>query len=332
MEKDKKKEGLLPEDGASEEVTRMTREEALEYMGLPVDCDKEALENRFWQLSKKYGTMCGDYAEQKIADLSAAYDIATGNRDLREEAAKARANEKQFLGKTKSEWKNYVSYTWKYYVAGVVALVATVFLIYTFFFKPSDDCGIISIGNFAHTEEYYDGIVRELGFKHPNLMTYNYVTVNKEGQQPDIYENQAATTSLYSGANVLVTDKATMPYFFEYFTDCSALYKSLESELPAGKYAKITPMYMSEKEYQKMINEYRRSHGYDLSGKDADLSSYSDAKIMTGLLIEDAEMIKKLGYTNYWQDQPASLVFGINVLSKDQDESKMIITAVLKSL
>ena len=53
---------------------------------------------------------------------------------------------------------------------------------------------------------------------------------------------------------------------------------------------------------------------------------------MTGLLIEDAEMIKKLGYTNYWQDQPASLVFGINVLSKDQDESKMIITAVLKSL
>jgi hypothetical protein len=46
---------------------------------------------------------------------------------------------------------------------------------------------------------------------------------------------------------------------------------------------------------------------FDLSGKDADLSSYSDAKIMTGLLIEDAEMIKKLGYTNYWQDQPASL-------------------------
>ena len=70
----------------------------------------------------------------------------------------------------------------------------------------------------------------------------------------------------------------------------------------------------------------------DLSDKQADLSSYSDAKIMTGLLIEDEEMIKKLGYTNYWQDQPASLVFGINVLSKDQDESKMIITAVLKSL
>lgn len=328
----KKKASILPEDGASEEIKKMTREEALEYLGLPADSDKETLENRFWQLSKNYRTMRGDEAEQKMADLSAAYDIATGNRDLREEAAKARANEKQFLGKTKSEWKNYVSYTWKYYLGGLVAVIASIFLIYTFFFKPVDDVGIISIGNFAHTEDYYDKIVRENGYKHPNLLTYNYVTVNDEGQEPDIYENQAATTSLYSGAHVLVTDKAAMPYFFEYFTDCSELYKSLADVLPADKYAKITPLYMSEKEYQKMIIEYRRSHGYDLSDKQADLSSYSDAKIMTGLLIEDEEMIKKLGYTNYWQKQPASVVFSINVMSKDLDESKLIITAVLKSL
>ena len=105
MGADNKKTGILPEDGASEEIVKMTREEALDYLGLPADADKEAVENRFWQLSKKYRTMRGDESEQKMSDLSAAYDIATGNRDIREEAAKARANEKQFLGKTKSEWK-----------------------------------------------------------------------------------------------------------------------------------------------------------------------------------------------------------------------------------
>ena len=332
MGTDNKKTGILPEDGASEEIVKMTREEALDYLGLTADADKEAIENRFWQLSKKYRTMRGDESEQKMSDLSAAYDIATGNRDIREEAAKARANEKQFLGKTKSEWKNYVSYTWKYYVAGLVALAVTVFLIYTFFFKPREDCGIISIGNFDHVEKYYDGVVRELGFKYPNLVSFCYVAVNDEGQEADIYTNQAATTSLYSGANVLVTDKAAMPYFFEYFTDCTKLYESLAKELPADKYAKITPVYMTEKDYRKLIIEYRRSKGYDLSEDQIDLSSYSDAKIMTGLMIEDEDFIKKLGYTNYWHKQPATLVFGINVMSKDQDVSAAVITAVLKGL
>ncbi len=332
MDNGNKKAGILPEDGASEKVTKMTREEAIEFLGLPADADKEAIENRFWQLSKKYRVMRGDEAEQKMADLSAAYDIATGNRDLREQAAEARSHEKQFMGKTKAEWKNYVSYTWKYYVAAVVAVIVSAFLIYTFFFKPRQDCGIISIGNFEHTEEYYDKIVRELGHKYPNLMTYNYVVVNDEGQDEDIFTNQASITSLYSGANVLVTDKATMPYFFDYFTDCTKLYESLEKTLPEETYKKLTPMYMSEKEYRKLIADYRRSKGYDLSDKEADLSNYSDAKIMVGLLIEDEDMVRKLGYTNYWKKQPATVVIGINVLSKDQDESAAIITAMLKGL
>lgn len=332
MAAEKNKTGKLPEDGASEEIRKMTREEAMEYLGLPQDADKETLEKRFWQLSKNYRLLKGDDAEQKMADLSAAYDIATGSRDLREQAAEARNHEKKFLGKTKDEWKNYVSYTWKYYVAAVVAIIASAFLIYNFFFKQRVDCGIISIGNFEHTEDYYDGVVRELGFKQPNLLTFCYVAVNDEGQEADMFTNQAAVTNLYSGANVLVTDKASMPYFFEYFTDCSALYKSLESVLPKEKYEKITPVYMSEREYKKLVTEYRRSKGYDLSENEADLSSFSDAKIMTGLLIEDKEMVRKLGYTNYWHNKPDSVVFGINVMSRDQDASAAIITAALKGL
>ena len=332
METDKKKAVLSPEDGASENIVAMSREEALAYMDLPEDADQTAIENRFWQLSKKYRSMRGDDAEQKMNDLSAAYDIATGTRDQREKAAQERANEKQFLGKTKSEWKTYVSYTWKYYVMGVVVIIASAFLIYNFFFKPREDVGIVSIGNFELNPEYYDGVVRSLGFRYPGITYYSYVAVNEEGQEADLFTNQAAVASLYSGTHVLVTDSAANPYFFEYVTDCTDLYETLKKTLPQEKFDKITPVYMSERDYKEMITEFRRSKGYDLSETQEDLSAYSDAKIMIGLKIEDEAMIKKLGYTNYWRKRPASAVFGITVMSRSQDDSKAIITAVLQGL
>ena len=332
MESEDRKKENADTKATSAQIASMTKEEALEYMSLPADADKEALENRFWQLSKKYRSMKGDEAEQKLADLSAAYDIAAGNRDMRVQAEEARAHEKKFLGKTKDEWKTYVSYTWKYYVGAVILIIVSASLIWNFFFKPREDCGIISIGNFENAPGYYDGVVKDLGFKYPNLSTFCYVAVSEKDQQADSYTNQAAVATLYSGANVIVTDQAAMPYFFEYLTDCTNLYRSLEKILPAEKFAKIKPVYLSEREYKKKIVEYRKSKGMELSDTSVDLSAYSDAKIMTGLMIEDADMIKKLGYTNYWPDKPATVIFGINVLSRDQDESARIITAVLQGL
>ena len=217
-------------------------------------------------------------------------------------------------------------------LGAIVLIIVTASLVWNFFFKPREDCGIISIGNFDNNPQYYDGVVKEIGFKYPNLSTFCYVAVSEKDQQADSYTNQAAVATLYSGANVIVTDQSAMPYFFEYLTDCSDLYKNLEQTLPADKYAKIKPLYMSEREYKKLIVEYRIGKGMELADTNVDLSTFSDAKIMTGLLIEDADMIKKLGYTNYWPDKPATVVFGINVLSRDQDESKRIITAVLQDL
>lgn len=332
MATDKEKKSINPEEGASEQVANMTREEALKFLGLPEDADSEAIDKRFWQLSKNLRTSRGDDAEQKLTDLSAAYDIATGNRDKREEAEEARAKEKKFLNKTKAEWKNYVSYTWKYYVAAVVFILGTVFVINSLFFKPSVDCGIISIGNFELSDEYYKEITKKLGYNNPSILTYCYIAVNDEGQQADLFTNQAAVTTLYSGTNVLVTDKAASPYFFEYYTDCTSLYESLKGALPEETYAKITPVYMSEREYKKLITEFGRSKGYDMSTAEVDYSSFSDQKIMIGFLIEDEEIVKKLGYTSYWKNQPASVVIGMNVLSKDQNDSASLITAMLLSL
>ena len=41
-------------DGNGLDLTKMTREEALAYMGLSSDADRKAIDDRFWQMSKKY--------------------------------------------------------------------------------------------------------------------------------------------------------------------------------------------------------------------------------------------------------------------------------------
>ena len=73
-----------------------------------------------------------------------------------------------------------------------------------------------------------------------------------------------------------MTDSSASPYFFEYLSDCTSLYETLKKTLPKEKFDKLTPVYMSEREYKKLITEFRRSKGYDLSDTPVDYSDYSD--------------------------------------------------------
>ena len=60
MDSEEKKIDTAVAGITGEQIASMTKEEALEFLGLPADADKEALENRFWQLSKKYRSLKGD--------------------------------------------------------------------------------------------------------------------------------------------------------------------------------------------------------------------------------------------------------------------------------
>ena len=95
----------------SSDISSMTREEALEYMGLPANANDFMIDEKFWKLSKNIRGDNSAEGKQKIADLSAAYDIATGARDERVMKAQQREREKKFLGKTGDEWRTYFSYT-----------------------------------------------------------------------------------------------------------------------------------------------------------------------------------------------------------------------------
>ena len=87
----------------SSDIVSMTREQALEYLGLPANANDFMIDEKFWKLSKQYRGDNSPEGKQKIADLSAAYDIATGRRDERVQKAQQREMERKYFGKTGDE-------------------------------------------------------------------------------------------------------------------------------------------------------------------------------------------------------------------------------------
>ena len=96
----------------SSDIVSMTREQALEYLGLPANANDFMIDEKFWKLSKNIRGDNTPEGKQKIADLSAAYDIATGRRDERVHKAEQREQARKIFGKTGDEWRTYFSYTW----------------------------------------------------------------------------------------------------------------------------------------------------------------------------------------------------------------------------
>ena len=316
---------------ASEEVSGMTKAQALEYMGLKPDANDFLIDEKYWQLSKRYRSEEGDNG-QKLADLTAAYDIATGRRDSREEALKIRENSKKFLGKTGAEWKNHFAYTWYLYILGIVLIIAGCNLFYNIFIKPRYDCGIVSIGHFDITDDtYFDTILTDrLDFDNPYISYVNVVVPNDQGETGTAYEDQSATTALLTRPNIIVTDSHTAPYYYDQLVDLSDLYIRLAGILSASDYAKITPVYCSENQFHHLSDNYVEGLFIGEEG-DSDENNYSTKQVMIGLMIEEADIIEQMGYDTLWDDAP-NLVFCIYNDSRSYSDSVDILVEILSTL
>jgi len=170
--------GNIPSEG----ILDMTVEDAKEYMGLAADANDFAVDEKFWQLSKRYEAE-GD--EQKLTDLSAVYNIATGRRDAAEAAAKAYAAEKKYFGKTKDDWKNFFSYNWLKMVIIAIVAIAAGNLIYSVFFADRYDCYVVSVGNFEVDGEVVERILEEYGYSKPYVNAATVVVPNDEDKIRD---------------------------------------------------------------------------------------------------------------------------------------------------
>ena len=320
------------ESGPSPEILAMTKKQAREYMGLPSDANDYLIDEKFWQLSKRYRKANDPESIQKLNDLSAAYDIATGRRDQRAKAEKIREQKKKFLGKTSDEWKNYFSYTWYKYLIGLIILVSAINIGYNMIVKPRTDSGIVSIGHFILEGDYYETLLTEkMDYKNPYVNCVDYVVPNDQGEVNGAYSEQMATACFYCYPNVVVFDIETYPYYYEYLVDMSDIYEELRAELSPEAFSKITPVYCSEVDYMELLNEYNIKNGIEDSVVE-DLSGYSSEQIMIGLMVRDEDFYRRLGYQNCWPKTAPSLVFTVYDQSRDLAASKEMILLIFSDL
>ena len=328
---------MMIANGCGEEVDpgirSMTVKQALEYMDLPENANDFAIDERFWVLSKQLRGDNSPEGKRKMAELSEAYDIASGRRDERVAKEQQREAERKFLGKTGDEWRTYLSYTWYKYLIAIVLIVLAGNLIYTVFMRPGYDSGYLSIGHFEYETDYVERfLTSRLGFKNPMVSIVDIVVPNDQGQSQKAYADQTASTLLLSCPNVLVFDEATMPYYYSELADVSSVYQYLRENLTPDQFSMLVPVYMSERDAAQVLIDYDREYGAEPDIEQVDLSDYDDTSVMVGILLKDEAAVTALGYHNLWPDYEPSLVFSVYTQTMDYVDSETIIMQLLRSV
>lgn len=310
---------------------KMSVKEALAFMGLPSDANTYAIDEKFWQMSKNIRHEGGDDCDAKLDELSEVYDIASGRRGSRDRALAARNRKKQFFGKTAGEWKTHFSYAWPKYVAIIVIILVAGNLIYNMFIKPKVDSGIVSIGHFSYTGEYYEKLLMEdMGYKNAYVNTADVVVPNDEGMASGAYAEQSADSMLIAQPNLLITDSLTTPYYFSACVDMTETYEFLKANLTESKFSKLEPMYLSEREYYYMVMKNDEATGFVDPSLAENIAIYNPNPIMIGIKVEDPEYMEAMGYDCYWQNKSVRLVFTIYSESRSYEESQQVLLRLLR--
>ena len=321
---------LKKEVHTSAGIEEMTRQQAIEYLGLPADADNAAIDDKFYQLTKRYRKSDDEDAEQKLADLSAVYNIASGRRDEEKAREIEHDQAKKYFGKTKEDWQTFFGYHWIKFVFGAGIILFIISLI-NFFFSGGTSCTVISFGNFGHNSYYMTSALELYGYSNPYVASVTYVVPNTEGQENSAYASQTLAAFFSADPNVIVTDEMTYVYYYSQFADLSSVYGILQDELPQEVFDSLTPVYMSELEaYNLTKTYYEQIYEMQEYVSEIDESQLSDEPVLIGFEITDPDMIDKLGYENYWEKQPDTLVFGIYSNTSDMKESVKVLTTILK--
>ena len=135
-------------ESAEDKFASMTREQALEYMGLDADADIKVIDDRFWQMSKNYRGKDDPESMEMEDEISAVYDIASGRRDSRIKEEERRRSEPKYFGRYKSDWKNIIHYNWKNLAFGMrrcdISAIAVIIGVAT---NAEIDCSVVVFGH-----------------------------------------------------------------------------------------------------------------------------------------------------------------------------------------
>lgn len=312
------------------DIEKMTKPEALEYLGLPADANDFAIDERFWQLSKRYRGQNTSESEEALNELSAVYNIACGRRDENRAKEEQRDSASKFLGKTSDEWKNYFSYSWlKILVIAVIIIVAGNIL-YSVFFKNRYDCSVVAFGHFVVDTEVLEGSFTTDELKNPYVSSVDIVVPNELGQSANIYSDQTLAAVLSMYPDVLITDEMTYKYYYSDFADISQLYSNIKGLLPKSVTEHLEPVYLSEREAFLYTKDYLIQQ--EMIDPDTSAEDYDTTSRMIGIKVTDAGIISAMGIENAWPDTEPSIIIGIYSGTVDYTNAGKMLTKLFQSM
>jgi len=302
----------------------MDRKSAMAYFGLGEGANGFELDQKFFQLIKKY-RVDPKKNHDKLEEINEVYFIASGKKSEEKQKEISRAKEKKLFGKTFDDWKVHFYYGWwKYILVAFLAVVAFL-LIRQVFFLPRNDFRVISLGHFEKTEDHLDKyLIDRLGYANPEVSNMDIIADKSENDTTEtIYASLGATALVSVASDVVITDISTLPYFLDYIEPMDDFYASLQSTLSEEQLSVIVPVYYSYAQY------------YDLpiDGEDTDeppvLTSKDYERHIYGLMILDPEAITSMGYVNNWRSRIPSMVFSVSTNAASKEASEAFIRSIL---
>ncbi len=319
-------EDALAKIKQAEPKETMTKQKALEILGLKEDANAFAIDERFYQLTKRYRGKTDKESEDKLNELSEAYNVASGQREREQKKQEIRDNSVKIFGKTADEWKTYFSYTWLRWVIVLAVILIVGNIGYHVFIKGGYDCSIVAFGHFDFDGTHIEEALQNSGYKNPYVAAADIVVPNDEDQTQNAYSDQTLSALFLSTPDILITDNATLPYYFEQYQDLTDIYTDIKDFVGPETYSLLKPVYLSEADCAEIMAEYEASQMLDDGSY---IEDPSEESIMVGFRIEDQEVIETLGITTRWKDKDQDIIIAVYSGQDDLAEAEKVLIALL---
>ena len=323
-------ENVLPQDNVDPDIAKMTREEALEYMGLTTDADIKEIDDRFWQMSKKYRGKDDPESIKMDDEISAIYDIASGRRDRRIENEKEYESGPKYFGRSKKQWDDIVRYNWKTWLLAVVVIVSAIIVIVGVMTNTKSDCSVVLFGHMDFDNTYIYDALEAQGITRPYVGSADLVVPNDEDVDQVEYGTEIFNAQFYTNPDVLISDERSYYYYFSVFKDLSPLYDRILEGLTEEAKAGIKPVYMSQREAVEYQNELYIVNGV-IDAEINDPALFPDDQILIGIEITDPDLARKLGVDCLWPSRQTSLLLGQCTNSKNDDQTVLVIISIINA-
>ena len=314
---------------ADPSIEAMTRDEAMEYFQLPAWGKREDLDKQFWKLCKIYQAKKD---EQKLADISAAYAIATGERDRKREEKLEEDTAKHYFGKTKKQWAEFWHYEWWKFAIAAAAIVIIVAVVQYFFLEPKTDFRVASIGHFSqNTELLADYMKENYGLTNPDVDFANVVSDNDEGEEVEPYATSKAASLIAVKPDILVLDAMTAPAYVmgENTMNLDDVYAQMQATWSAEELSHIEPyMYSKARFYEEYADTLPQDYREDLD----ELTEEDYIEHVYGFKVNDEIDRLSLGYTVKWKKTDPCIIISVNIGSIQVDKATDIMLKMLKDI